>query len=136
MQIGEVAKATKLTVDTIRFYEKQRLLRRQPRTEGGFRVFSPADIETIEFIRHAQQLGFSLQEIRELLVLRDDSLEACSHVRDLLRSKVAAVQAKIEELRKLEEQLTAGLRQCEASPREPCASKHWSCPVLHALHED
>jgi len=68
MQIGEVAKATGLTVDTVRFYEKQRLLRRPPRSEGGFRLFSPEDVETIEFIRHAQQLGFSLQEIRELLV--------------------------------------------------------------------
>lgn len=136
MQIGEVARATGLTVDTIRFYEKQHLLPRRPRTEGGFRVFDAEDIESVEFIRHAQQLGFSLQEIRELLVLRDDSLEACSHVQDLLRSKLAAVHAKIEELRKLEEQLTAGLRQCEASPRQPCAAKDWSCPVLHALHED
>ena len=136
MRIGEVAKATGLTVDAIRFYEKQRLLRHAPRSEGGFRRFSSEDIENLEFIRHAQQLGFSLQEIRELLLLRGGALETCSHVQELLRSKLAAVQTKIEELKKLEEQLTAGLRQCEASLVEPCDATQWSCPVLRALNEN
>jgi MerR family transcriptional regulator, copper efflux regulator len=98
LQIGKVSERTGLSIDAIRFYEKQRLLDRPPRTEGGFRLFSAQDIERIHFIRRAQQLGFSLPEIRELLVLRRDDGEACSHVLDLLRGKVTTVRNKIREL--------------------------------------
>jgi DNA-binding transcriptional MerR regulator len=69
IQIGQVARETGLTVDAIRFYEKQRLLKPAPRTEGGFRLFSGQDLQQIQFIRRAQELGFSLSEIRDLLVL-------------------------------------------------------------------
>ena len=70
MQIGRVSEQTGLSIDAIRFYEKQRLLERAPRTEGGFRQFSDEDIQRILFIRRAQQLGFSLHEIGELLLLQ------------------------------------------------------------------
>ena len=65
-KIGQVAQETGLSIDTIRFYEKQGLLKRSPRTEGGFRLFGISDIETLKFVRGAQELGFSLNEIREL----------------------------------------------------------------------
>ena len=106
---------TGLSIDAIRFYEKQRLLDRPPRTEGGFRLFNAQDIERIQFIQRAQQLGFSLSEIRELLVLLRDDGKVCLHVRDLLRAKVAAVRHKITELGVLEEQLTKSLAQVRAS---------------------
>ncbi|MEO7145987.1 MAG: MerR family transcriptional regulator, partial [Bryobacteraceae bacterium] len=83
--IGRASERTGLSADAIRFYEKQRLLERAPRTEGGFRLFNVQDIQRIQFIRRAQQLGFSLPEIRELLVLRRDDGGACFHMRDLLR---------------------------------------------------
>ena len=63
LQIGQVARETGLTVDAIRFYEKQRLLKRPMRTEGGFRLFSSQVLQSIHFIRRAQELGFSLNEI-------------------------------------------------------------------------
>src|ERR1700681_2417244 len=110
IQIGRVSEETGLSVDAIRFYEKQRLLERPARTEGGFRLFKAEDIQRIQFIRRAQQLGFSLPQIRELLVLQRDEGESCSHVRDLLRVKVAAIHNKIQELGALEEQLTKKLR--------------------------
>ncbi len=68
IQIGKISKQTGLSIDAIRFYEKQRLLDHPPRSEGGFRLFSAEDIERIQFFRRAQQLGFSLAEIRELLL--------------------------------------------------------------------
>jgi DNA-binding transcriptional MerR regulator len=78
IQIGRVSKQTGLSVDAIRFYEKQRLLERPPRTDGGLRLFNGRDIQRIHFIRRAQQLGFSLLEIRELLILqRRDEGEIC-----------------------------------------------------------
>lgn len=87
MRIGRASEQTGLSADAIRFYEKQRLLERPPRTEGGFRLFAPEHIQRIQLIRRAQQLGFSLSEIRELLVLQHGDGETCSHVRDLLRAK-------------------------------------------------
>lgn len=133
MQIGTVSEQTGLSVDGIRFYEKQRLLERPPRTEGGFRMFSAEDIQTIRFIRSAQQLGFALPEIRELLHLRRDEGRACSHVRDLLRAKVGAVREKIRELGSMEEQLTRSLRKCERNLKAAGNCDRDGCPTLRAI---
>ncbi len=132
-QIGRVSDETGLSVDAIRFYEKQKLLDRPQRTEGGFRLFHREDIARIQYIRRAQQLGFSLGEIRELLILQQDNSEACSHVRDLLRAKVAAVRTKIKELSRLEAQLAGSLRNCQRNlkARENCERR--GCPVLRTI---
>jgi DNA-binding transcriptional MerR regulator len=130
--IGQVARETGLTVDAIRFYEKQRLLKPAPRTEGGFRLFSGQDLLHIRFIRRAQELGFSLTEIRELLLLQGGQMEACSHVRDMLIAKLGAVRQKIAELRKLECQLAADLKQCE-SRLLVRAESHNACPALESF---
>jgi DNA-binding transcriptional MerR regulator len=132
-QIGHVARETGLTVDAIRFYEKQRLLKPPPRTEGGFRLFAAGDVQNIHFIRRAQELGFSLSEIRELLILRSDGVSACSHVRDLLRAKLASVQEKIAELDKLKYQLAADLKKCERALRRSKTAGHDCCPVLNEI---
>lgn len=132
-QIGKVSEQTGLSIDAIRFYEKQRLFERPPRTEGGFRLFSTEDIQRIQFIRRAQQLGFSLQEIRELLLLQSENGEACSHVRDLLKAKIEMVRNKITELAALEEQLTKRLRKCERSLRAFGDAHKSCCPVLEEI---
>jgi MerR family mercuric resistance operon transcriptional regulator len=132
-QIGKVSEQTGLSVDAIRFYEKQRLLDRPPRSEGGFRLFNGLDIERIQFIQRAQRLGFSLPEIRELLVLRRGDGEACSHVRDLLRAKVAAIRHKITDLGILEEQLTKSLRKCERQLKVSGDSHKGCCPVIEGI---
>jgi DNA-binding transcriptional MerR regulator len=133
IQIGKVSQQTGLSIDAIRFYEKQRLLDPPPRTEGGFRLFNSQDIERIQFIQRAQHLGFSLPEIRELLVLRRDDCEACSHVRDLLRAKVATVRNKILELGVLEEQLAKSLRKCERELKAFGDSHDGCCPVIEEI---
>lgn len=135
MQIGRVAAQTGLTVDAIRFYEKQRLLERAPRSEGGFRLFTTEDIQKIQFIRRAQQLGFSLPEIRELMACQRSGETACSHVHDLLRAKVATVREKIRELKILEAQLASNLRKCERNLK-PAGKCHGDdCPVLQTLSQ-
>jgi MerR family Zn(II)-responsive transcriptional regulator of zntA len=135
MQIGRVSEQTGLSVDAIRFYEKQRLLERPPRTEGGFRMFHAQDIQRILFIRRAQQLGFSLPEIRELLVLQRDEGETCSHVRDLLRAKLGSVHEKIQELGILEQQLTKSLRKFERKLKAAGTTNHDRCPVRQAISD-
>lgn len=135
IQIGRVSEQTGLSVDAIRFYEKQHLLEHPPRSDGGFRLFKAEDIQRIQFIRRAQELGFSLPEIRELLILKRDGDETCSHVRTLLHAKLTTIRKKIQELNALENELAKRLRKCESKLRA-CENSHkGSCPVLEEISQ-
>jgi len=133
LQIGAVAQQTGLTVDAIRFYEKEGLLQRPPRSEGGFRLFRLEDVEALKFIRKAQELGFSLQEVREILVVQGHGVESCEHVRELVEQKLVSVRGKVEELRKLERSLQRALRKCNRRLRQASATHERNCPVLEEL---
>lgn len=133
IQIGKLAKETGLSIDTIRFYQKQGLLKEPGRSEGGFRLFSSDDLRSLLFIRKAQQLGFSLAEVRELLIVRDRRTQACSHVRDLLGQKLTAVRKKTEELQELERELQVALRKCNRELRKESVSREECCPVLEEI---
>jgi DNA-binding transcriptional MerR regulator len=132
VQIGKVAQRTGLSVDAIRFYEKSGLLPRAMRTQGGYRLYQEREIADLEFIQKAQQLGFSLNEIRELFSIQRHPQEVCVHVRDLIAQKLALVREKMVELQRLEKELGDALRQCRTALRRP--SKHRDrCPVLQAI---
>src|SRR6266581_4389628 len=88
MQIGIVAKKVGVSVDAIRFYERNGLLQRAPRTQGGFRTYGEADVEALAFVRRVQGLGFKLSEIRGLLSLRGNRLQPCAPVRRRLEEKL------------------------------------------------
>ena len=133
-RIGQVAQETGLSIDTIRFYEKQGLLRRSPRTEGGFRLFGAKEIEALKFVRKAQELGISLHEIRELLILRAEHVPACSHVKELLEQKLTAVGQKITELQGLESALKRALRKCRQELKAATAGHEECCPVLEEIN--
>ncbi len=132
MQIGEVAQKTGLTVDAIRFYEKEGLLPRPTRTRGGYRLCQESQVADLEFIQKAQRLGFSLSEIRELFSIQRHPQETCNHVRDLIEQKLGLVRGKMAELQRLETELSAALRQCRKALRG--TSKHLeTCPVLEEI---
>src|SRR5215471_11300712 len=134
IRIGRVAQQTGLSIDTIRFYEKQGLLKRSQRSEGGFRLFGAGDIATLKFVRKAQELGFTLKEIRELLILRDGHVPACSHMKALLDQKLEAVSWKITELQSLEGSLKRALRRCGRELKAARKTGHEECcPVLEQL---
>ncbi len=134
VQIGKVAQQTGLSVDTIRFYEKEGLLMEPPRSEGGFRLYTSRSIDHLQFIRKAQELGFSLSEIRELTVIQDERTEACTHVRDLIEQKLKAVRQKIQSLTTLEEHLDAAFRKCSQALKDDTAGpQHEYCPVLETI---
>src|SRR5713226_6383221 len=131
-QIGKVAQQTGLTVDAIRFYEKERLLPKALRSTGGFRLYDSDHIEQLRFIQRAQTIGFSLEEIRELILIQDGQVETCSHVRDLIQQKLATVQQKMNELAQIEGQLNEALRKCNRQLRKT-AVQHDRCPVLELV---
>src|SRR5690242_2393761 len=126
MQIGIVAKKIGVSVDAIRFYERNALLRRAPRTEGGFRQYGEDDLETLGFIRRVQSLGFKLSEIRSLLSLRGSRLQPCAPVRRKLQDKLADVRQKLAHVQKLEGELRLALRSCDKELRKRSAH----CPIL------
>ena len=132
MQIGEVAQKTGLSVDAIRFYEKEGLVPRPARTQGGYRLYRQGEVADLQFIQKAQQLGFSLKEIRELFSIQRHPQEACGHVRDLIAQKLAVVRGKIEELRTIEAGLSGALQKCTKALHQP--AKHQDCcPVLQEI---
>ena len=126
MQIGVVAKKIGLSVDAIRFYERNSLLPRVPRTQGGFRQYGESDIDTLRFVRRVQGLGFTLNEVCELLGLRQNCLQPCAPVRRRLETKLADVQRKLSDLQKLEHELRLALRSCNKELRKHPAH----CPIL------
>src|SRR5258708_11364710 len=126
MQIGTVAKRVALSVDAIRFYERNALLPRPARSQGGFRQYGEKDVETLALIRRVQCLGFKLSEIRGLLNLRGNRLQPCAPVRRRLEEKLVDVQRKLAGLQKLERELRSALRSCNKELRKRSAH----CPIL------
>jgi DNA-binding transcriptional MerR regulator len=126
MQIGTVGKKVGLSVDAIRFYERNALLPRPPRTQGGFRRYGESDVERLGFIRRVQNLGFTLREVRDLLELRQSRLQACAPVRLRLEQKLADMRKKLADLQKLEHELRLALHSCKKEMRK----RSTRCPLL------
>lgn len=96
---GEVAKKLGVGVQTLHFYEQQQLIPRPPRSESGYRLYTPEIIERLRFIRKAQALGFSLDEIKEILGLAKQGTSPCGTVQKALAEKLNEVDRRLEELR-------------------------------------
>ena len=137
IQIGKVAEQTRLSIDTIRFYQKIGLVKQPARSEGGFRLFTDVEIKDLLFIQKAQELGFSLTEIKQLSILNQEHDHACSQVRNLLKSKLRDVREKVTQLLRLEAELNKALRKCNRDLRSHQGSTHGECcPVLEALERE
>lgn len=135
IHIGAAAKLAGVSIDTVRFYQKLGLIHVPVRSAGGYRLFDQEQIHNLQFVRHAQDLGFSLNEIRDLLALRQKS-HACAEVQSMLKRKVADVREKIKSLAALETELAKELRNCERELRSKRAIKHKDCcPVLSKLDQ-
>ena len=130
LRIGELASAANVTTDAVRYYERLRVLPRPGRTRAGYRLYSEEDVERLRFIKQAQALGLSLDEVKELLPGRGAGLSECQRVRDLLAAKLAELEAKISEMRRFKQTLSMYLGQCE----EALAGKRGDCcPVLFEI---
>lgn len=128
LTIAKAARHAGVGVETIRFYERRGLIEQPSKPNGsGYRVYSPEQIERIKFIRQAQQIGFSLQEIQELLSLRADPSADCSAVRVQAVAKLEDVRRKIEQLHRIGEALEALIAAC------PGHGGIEACTILDAL---
>lgn len=131
---GQLAQRAQINLETVRFYEQEGLLTPPSRTASGYRKFAESAVVRLAFIKRAKVLGFSLDEIRELLVIQDGHADACVEVRDLLQNKLAIVRAKMTELEKLEAHLSSALRKCNQSlKRQPPKQNLKACPVLNQM---
>lgn len=135
IQIGEAAQRAKLSIDTIRFYERKALVPKAPRSGGQFRLYTADDIARLTFIKQMQGLGFSLREIGQLLDLRDRGGHACRDVRDLLSSKLSEIRNKIRNLQDLERELVLDLKKCNRELKNRRGHGAQCCPVLSDANE-
>ncbi len=124
--IGELAAQGGVSVDTIRYYERRKLLPHAGRTNGGFRLYTPEAIERLRFIKQAQEMGFSLDEIGELL--SSGGAAECQRVRDLLRAKLDELDERIRAMQKFHRTLADHLAACERELRLRGKAAH--CPVI------
>ena len=113
LTIGEVARQAGVGVETVRFYERQGILKRPPRSASGYRQFEPEVVARIRFVRRAKELGFTLSEIKELLSLRVDLKANCAEVCRRADRKAAEIESKIRELRRMQRALKRLTAQCD-----------------------
>jgi DNA-binding transcriptional MerR regulator len=133
VHIGEAAKVAGASVDTIRFYQKIGLIKSAGRCAGGYGLLDGEDIHDLTFVRHAQELGFSLTEIKELLALRQKH-HVCSEVQSMLKRRLGDVREKINSLSRLEAELARAFRNCNRELRLKREIKHEDCcPLLTKL---
>ena len=126
LRIGELAARAGVSIDALRYYERLKLLPRAQRSAGGFRLFGSESIERVQFIKHAQELGLTLGEIKGLLA--SGSAEECNRVRDLLTKKIEELDARMDSMRKFRRVLASHLIECERELSE--RGQNACCPVV------
>ncbi len=128
IQIGDVTRRLNISADTLRYYEKIHLLPPISRSASGLRNYSEKDISRLKFIKRAQRMGFSLEEIGLLLDFREAPQEAKPDVRQLAGEKLANIKEHLRELKTLRDELTLLINLC--------ATSEDGCPIIEGLEDD
>lgn len=126
-KIGDVARRADVNKETVRYYEKRELIPQPDRRRSGYRIFTQRHIDQIKFIKRAQELGFTLSEIKELLGLRMDEDTTCSEIKQEARQKYQDITEKIEDLNRIKETLVELIDSCSGG------GPKGDCPILEAL---
>src|SRR5688500_1001780 len=129
LSIGGLAHAAGVGVQTIRFYEREGLIEAPPRKASGYRIYPEDATVRIRFIRRAQELGFTLREIRELIALQTDASADCDDVRAVAVAKVAEVERKIADLTSMKAELKNLIGSCD------CAGSARQCGIMECLSD-
>lgn len=126
LPIGELSKQSGVNIETIRYYERIKMLAPPPRTASGRRVYDSRDLRILVFVRRARELGFSLDEIRALLRLGGPEKASCREVREIAAHHLEDIRAKLSDLKKLERLLAKTVARCSGKTAP-------DCPVLDIL---
>lgn len=124
---AQLARKTGCNLETIRYYEKVELLPAPPRSSNGYRVYPPELVQRLQFILHARDLGFAMEEVRSLLSLADKGEQTCALVMQKTRIHLEDVRRRIAELQRIEAILAATLAECSGK-NVP------DCPIIDALN--
>lgn len=127
LKISEVAERGGVNLQTIRYYEREKLLPEPPRLPSGYRMFPEQTVHRVRFIKRAQELGFSLAEIRDLLSIQIDPKKECSDVKRLARAKMADIDEKIRTLEAMKRVLGGLTKLC------PGQGPSSECPILESI---
>lgn len=127
MRIGELAAAAAVNVQTLRYYERLGLLPQPARRSSGYRVYDPESVRRVRFIKRAQDLGFTLGEIADLLALRERSVSACEQVEARAAATLRRIDEKVRDLESMKGALSEYVTTCQR--RQPLGE----CPLLRAL---
>ena len=124
--IGQLARASGVRVETVRYYEQSSLMPDPPRSVGGHRIYTEDHLQRLVFIRRCRQLGLSMEEVRNLLELVDGGTYTCGEIRALTLEHAEGIRHKIEDLRRLEKTLAQIASKCEGGSVP-------ECPIIEAL---
>jgi DNA-binding transcriptional MerR regulator len=132
--IGRIAKAAGCKVQTVRYYEQVGLLPRAERSDGNQRIYAKSDVDRLTFIRHARDLGFPVEAIRDLLSLADRPDQSCEAADTIARAQLAHVERRIEHLQALKQELHRMIDQCSGGRISDCRvievlGDHGKCAV-------
>ena len=129
LRIGDVAAQAHVNVETLRYYERRGILRSPKRSSAGYREYPTDTVRLIRFIKRAQELGFTLDEIEELIALRQTPSKRRNKVQALAAAKLQAIDGKIARLEAMRDALAPLLEVCA------CGAENVTCPILEALDD-
>ena len=130
IQIGEAARATGVPPKTLRYYEDLGLVR-PDRTESGYRLYDSEELERIHFVLRAKQLGFTLNEILDVMALREDDTDPCEHVASLIESRLAEIEIRIRNLAEMKIELETVRDSNKGTSAGPCRGT-----ICHLIEEE
>ncbi len=130
LTIGELAKRSRVNLETIRYYERQELLPKPPRLKSGYRAFPVESVQHVRFIKQAQELGFSLKEVKELLSLRAQPGSSGSDVRKRVEVKIADIEEKMKTLKAIKSDLVQLMATCKGTATIN------DCPIMERLNAE
>ncbi len=130
LKSGELAKQANVNPETLRYYEREGLLPEPVRTEAGYRLYQVDDVKRVRFIKKAQELGFSLKEVKELLALKLHADHSASEVKRLTEHKIQDIEAKIQSLQAMKKVLNDLASACSGTG----SVDH--CPILNCLEDN
>ncbi len=127
LRTARVAELAGVNIETLRFYERKGILPEPPRRASGYREYPPETVERVRFVKRAQELGFSLKEVQDLLALRETTGAKSGRVRKVAEARLGEIELKIRDLEAMRESLTELLTACDG--KSPVAS----CPIIESL---